>query len=150
MRELYVQTGDYDGCCAISILSEFPTETGEFNSESGYKDLKGPLTDSEWFELLGINKYELQRAIVTFAGARGSGPLGSGNYGPCTPQKLAQWLRKQGEKVSTGASGVNEGSGNTITLYSWAPSDKFHKKLQKYYDKKNKKNAGIERGARAA
>lgn len=45
-----------------------------------------------------------------------------------SPQFLASWLKKKGEKVVSVAR-VNGGSGSTITAYYWAISDKMAKKL---------------------
>lgn len=146
MREINIYRSDdgFAGCCAIGILYDFPGYESYDYEIDAEPLLKGALTDEEWFYLLEhsvTNDYPL----YTFANSSGA------NTGPCTPTKLARWLRSKGEKVSTGASAVNPSSKNTITIYTWAPSKAYYKKLEAYKNKKNKKNAAnASRGALAA
>lgn len=145
MRELNIyRSDDFAGCCAVAVLHDFPTTEGYDYGKDEEKVLKGALTDAEWLYVLN-RELSSSYPLYTFANSSG------GNTGPCTPTKLAQWLRSKGEKVSTGASAVNPSSRNTITIYTWAPSEAFYKKLTAYKNKKNKKDAAnAVRGTRAA
>lgn len=145
MRKIEINRSDeFAGCCAIAVLYEFP-EFEKYDYETNEeRPLTGKLTDAEWWELLRFDVTD-HYPLYTFANSSG------GNTGPCTPKKLAQWLRSKGEKVSTGASAVSPSSKNTITIYTWAPSKEFYKKRQAYKNKKNKKDAAESaRGALAA
>lgn len=145
MRKLSLcRSDDFAGCCAVAVLYEFPTKN-EYDYDTGEEPLlKGALTDEEWFRLLEPEATD-SYPLYTFVNSSGA------NTGPCTPTKLAQWLRRKGEKVSTGASAVNPSSMSTITIYTWAPSKAFYKKLENYNKKKNKKDAAnAGRGAIAA
>jgi hypothetical protein len=148
MRNIFVSSSDdFAGCCAVGILYEFPINEDYNYDTDEHILLKGELSDDEWYFLLDNTDLstDAKTALYTFANSSG------GNTGPCTPTKLARWLRSIGEKVYTGANAVNPRSESTITLYSWAPSKEFYKKLIAYKNKKNKKDAAKSaRGARAA
>lgn len=135
MRLLSVSENDYSGCCAVAVLCDFPEKYYENGEDKGLP-LKEPLTDEEWFHILHT---PVLAPLITFANASVDKEIYSGNRGSCTPAKLAKWLRKQGEKVYTGANAVNPTSGNTITIYTWAPSPEFRTKIKNYINKKNKK-----------
>ncbi len=142
-RNIQIDMSDFAGCCAVVILYDFPTS--HYNGE--VSDDITDMSDDEWYNLI-YSSCAYDEVIVTFADASGSNL--NGNRGGCTPAKLAKWLRSKGEKVPTGAKAVNPDSGNTITLYSWAPSKAFLKKIDKYKNKKNNENAESGRGSRAA
>lgn len=144
MRNIYVSSSGIDACCAVSVLHDFPTHYSDYNSDNEVAIDK--LSDAEWFQLLSnVRREEYSGApIYLFANAA------KANEGGCTPAKLAKWLRSKGEKVSTGVSAVNPSTNNLITVYSWAISKAFEKKLQNYKNKKTTKNDAERRGSRAA
>lgn len=145
MRNILIyRADDFAGCCAVAVLHDFPTREPYDYEADEEKLLIGKLTDAEWLELLK-DEVDDSYALYTFVHSS------KANTGPCTPTKLAQWLRSKGEKVSTGASAVNPSSESTVTIYTWAPSKAFYKKLETYKNKKNKKDAAnAGRGALAA
>ena len=142
MRNLSVDFSEYEGCCAVDILHDFPSYEGWDDDTGDNIPCKKRLSDEEWFNLFDVSIGQV-RPLYTFANSSGA------NEGACTPTKFARWLRSQGEAVYTGANAINPVTRNTITVYTWAPSKSFKKKLENYKNKKNKKDAEF-RGARAA
>ncbi len=147
-RNIRVDVENFEGCCAIDILCDFPVT--HYDGDERIEKNITTLTDDEWYNLI-YSSCAYNKTLVAFANAADGGMGNEGfNKGGCTPTKLAKWLRSKGEKVYTGASAVNPDSGNIITVYSWAPSKAFQKKINKFINKKKNQNAQSDRGSTAA
>lgn len=120
MRDILVSVEGYPGCCKIDVIFNFECLLGDV-----------PLTSDEWFYTLVDNGVAsgFSGPMYTFAHSEEE------NSGPCTPKKLALWLRRRKERVRTT-------SWEHIIMYTWIPSDKFWTDIQNYKDKKNKKEDG--------
>lgn len=108
-----IHSEGFRGNCGMAVL---------FNFDCGMDSLsKKKVKDKDIVELLSEH-IGFATAIVAFSGADYQKEF------KFSPQFLAEWLKKKGEKVVSVAR-VNGGSGNKITAYYWSISDKMAKKL---------------------